>query len=419
MKFDYVKFVITCYCLGTTILITSHCLEEARNAHTVGFAYSGKCLKAGEPEELMKQYRYSTLEGVYYGLVRDFIAKSKESFKYVLEEEEDKFIRIQDILSKRDSEDKIKVKIANKAFDFNRFRALMWRNGISVRRKPKVLYLYLLVPIIMICLMNVCFGRPQNIPIGIFNSEDKPILSKAFVDKLDDRLFRKTYFQTNDSCFESVVSGQNYLSLKFAENFTENLYHRLLEPIIPTEEGLNGITIRLFVDMTNPIIAYFTQIHLIQTFHNVISIFWHLIGRNPSVLALPFEISGNFDGSYDHYLCPGLILGCIQFLNILITTYYAFNFVSERKTAFPERSLVAGVTHLEILIAQSLLVSAFIICQTLVITIMLFFIYEYPLNGNIVDFFLLLLLQGIQGMTFGTTIALMFKNFISSAVSYQ
>ncbi|CAG2113227.1 unnamed protein product, partial [Medioppia subpectinata] len=51
-----------------TIIITTHYIEEAQGAHTVGFVYEGKLLAHSNPTDLQRRYQCTTLEEVYYKL---------------------------------------------------------------------------------------------------------------------------------------------------------------------------------------------------------------------------------------------------------------------------------------------------------------------------------------------------------------
>lgn len=53
---------------GKTIIITTHYIEEARRAHTVGMMRSGIILSEDAPENLMKCYGCSSLEDVFLKL---------------------------------------------------------------------------------------------------------------------------------------------------------------------------------------------------------------------------------------------------------------------------------------------------------------------------------------------------------------
>ena len=55
-------------CLGVSIIITTHYVEEARDAHLVGIMRNGRLLAQEPPGLLMEQHQAQTLEKVFLRL---------------------------------------------------------------------------------------------------------------------------------------------------------------------------------------------------------------------------------------------------------------------------------------------------------------------------------------------------------------
>ena len=51
-----------------SIIITTHYIEEARDAHTVGIMRNGRLLAQESPALLMEKHQQQTLEGVFLRL---------------------------------------------------------------------------------------------------------------------------------------------------------------------------------------------------------------------------------------------------------------------------------------------------------------------------------------------------------------
>ena len=51
-----------------SIIITTHYIEEARDAHTVGIMRNGRLLAQESPALLMERHQQQTLEGVFLTL---------------------------------------------------------------------------------------------------------------------------------------------------------------------------------------------------------------------------------------------------------------------------------------------------------------------------------------------------------------
>ena len=61
-------FATTIYLSGVSIIITTHYIEEAREAHTVGIMRNGRLLAQESPALLMEKHQQQTLEGVFLRL---------------------------------------------------------------------------------------------------------------------------------------------------------------------------------------------------------------------------------------------------------------------------------------------------------------------------------------------------------------
>ena len=53
---------------GKTVIITTHYIEESRQADLIGFMRSGKLLAEGPPDELMQNHGQSSLEKIFVDL---------------------------------------------------------------------------------------------------------------------------------------------------------------------------------------------------------------------------------------------------------------------------------------------------------------------------------------------------------------
>ena len=53
---------------GVSIIITTHYIEEARDAHTVGIMRNGRLLAQESPALLMERHQQQTPEGVFLTL---------------------------------------------------------------------------------------------------------------------------------------------------------------------------------------------------------------------------------------------------------------------------------------------------------------------------------------------------------------
>lgn len=75
--------------------------------------------------------------------------------------------------------------------------------------------------------------------------------------------------------------------------------------------------------------------------------------------------------------------------------------ITDRKEGVWDRSIVAGVTSLEITITHFILQAVLMVIQSSEILIMMFFVFQHTYVGNPVLIFLLSYLSGVCGMAYG------------------
>ena len=80
--------------IGITVIITTHYIEEAKNASTVGFIRSGKLLMQSNPNELLEKYKCETLEDVFLKLCRDREIYKLKELKIIIHKENSSNIQL-------------------------------------------------------------------------------------------------------------------------------------------------------------------------------------------------------------------------------------------------------------------------------------------------------------------------------------
>lgn len=102
--------------------------------------------------------------------------------------------------------------------------------------------------------------------------------------------------------------------------------------------------------------------------------------------------------NYLQYMAPGVI---ISISYIMATGLTALAFIIERRDGLYDRTLAAGVNQVQILISHSIIQLSVMTVQISLVVFFTFVVYNVPTKGPFVWVFLLLLLQGLTGMSFG------------------
>lgn len=101
---------------------------------------------------------------------------------------------------------------------------------------------------------------------------------------------------------------------------------------------------------------------------------------------------------YLEYMAPGVV---VSISYIMATGLTALAFILERRDGLFERSLVAGVDTLQVLVAHALTQIIVMVVQIVFVLVFTFLVFEIPSRGPFIWVVLLLLLQGCTGMAFG------------------
>lgn len=229
-----------------TVIITTHYIEEARQANVVGLMRRGRLLAENSPEELLVEHNLETLEEVFLKLcmsdssLRAAALAGSSSLNTVAIESSttnlvpsaavdskpniisnnnntlstnrnNNNIRSLAVYDKKSGTtngsdrntgqvvDRFKSPVTSgakkekKSLTFNEYwsttMALFWKNCTRLRRNIPVLLFQFALPAIQVILFCICIGAdPFNIPVAIVNEEDPPFLSKLFLEKLDPYL---------------------------------------------------------------------------------------------------------------------------------------------------------------------------------------------------------------------------------------
>lgn len=225
-----------------TVIITTHYIEEARQANVVGLMRRGRLLAENSPEDLLLEHNLETLEEVFLKLCmsdsslraaalaggsclsdvaienlhksesnvskagNNGIAKFSSNYSiYSAESVNPTTVSTVSLVANQKDRFKAltpadntgaKQKRVKKSLSWGEWwsttTALFWKNCTRLRRNIPVLLFQFALPAIQVILFCICIGAdPFNIPVAIVNEENPPLLSKLFLDKLDPYLVQQ------------------------------------------------------------------------------------------------------------------------------------------------------------------------------------------------------------------------------------
>ena len=122
---------------------------------------------------------------------------------------------------------------------------------------------------------------------------------------------------------------------------------------------------------------------------------------NPNLLDTPIvktSIYGENNPQFIDFMAPGIMVTIIFTLSIGLT---ALMFVIEKKEGLLERTAVANVNTFELISAHVTVKLIIMVFQTVVLLVIVTFLFELSMKGSIFLAGFLIILQGFCGMSFG------------------
>ncbi|KAH0566724.1 hypothetical protein KQX54_003464 [Cotesia glomerata] len=450
-----------------TVIITTHYIEEARQAHTIGLMRSGRLLAEESPRALLTMYNCASLEDVFLKLSRkqgqstqpttelnisNNISMAslnwgkKDEPVYVTEESgvvglnfhQSKEVLIHDTtngvgshydlngkpLPGVKSNPKKRSRCRPISCNFTtrgKMRALLQKNFLRMWRNVGVMLFIFALPVMQVILFCLAIGRdPTDLKLAIVNHEMdwenqtcdiqsgcmEGKLSCRYLEFLSNRTVIKEYYEYPEDAIEAVKLGNAWGALYFTENFTESLVARMGLGQTVDNETLDQSEIRVWLDMSNQQIGLMLARNLQYTYRDFAKSLLRECEYNEKLADVPIQFSDPIYGSNDPSFTDFVAPGVIlTIVFFLAVALTSSSLIIERLEGLLDRSWVAGVTPGEILFSH--VVTQFVVMcgQTALVLIFMILVFGVECNGDIGWVIILTILQGLCGMCFGFVIS--------------
>ncbi|KAK7792210.1 hypothetical protein R5R35_000492 [Gryllus longicercus] len=451
-----------------TVIITTHYIEEARQAHTIGLMRSGYLLAEESPHVLLSMYNCQSLEEVFLKLSRkqgggnsnmpEFNISNnislaslhwgrKDDPVYVIEDSgvvglnfhQSKEVLIQDSTNgvgyhemngtgkAGKGESPVDCEECSNCTDFcklttrGKLRALLTKNFLRMWRNVGVMLFIFALPVMQVILFCLAIGRdPTGLRLAIVNHEVMdyrsgcPIeygcsfknLSCRYLQHLKNSTIVKEYYETPESAIEAVRMGDAWGALYFTENFTDALVARMLLGREADDETLDQSEIRVWLDMSNQQIGLMLNRDLQFSYRDFAQNLLTDCGENPKLADVPIQFREPIYGSNDPSFTDFVAPGVIlTIVFFLAVALTSSALIIERMEGLLDRSWVAGVTPFEILFSHVLTQFCVMCGQTALVLIFMILVFGVECKGDVGWVIILTILQGLCGMCFGFLIS--------------
>ncbi|KAL6445681.1 hypothetical protein ACFW04_000879 [Cataglyphis niger] len=452
-----------------TVIITTHYIEEARQAHTIGLMRSGRLLAEEAPSTLLQIYNCATLEEVFLKLSRQQGQNAapmqlnisnnislaplnwgkKDEPVYVTEESgvvglnfhQSKEALIYDstngIANHYDINGRPLPKIksgsvlecddcGNFANCYNitssgKIKALLQKNFLRMWRNVGVMLFIFALPVMQVILFCLAIGRdPEDLKLAIVNKEmffdnltcplttdcSFSYLSCRYLNFLDKDTITKKYYENLDTAMDAVRNGHVWGTLYFTENFTDALVARMALGKDSDDETLDQSEIRVWLDMSNQQIGLMLARDLQYSYRDFAKDLLSSCGQNAKLADIPIQFKDPIYGSNDPSFTDFVAPGVIlTIVFFLAVALTSSALIVERMEGLLDRSWVAGVSPSEILFSH--VVTQFVVMcgQTALVLIFMILVFDVECAGPIGWVIILTILQGLCGMCFGFLIS--------------
>uniref|UniRef100_T1J8M6 Uncharacterized protein n=1 Tax=Strigamia maritima TaxID=126957 RepID=T1J8M6_STRMM len=436
---------------NTTVIITTHYIEEARQANVilmickiysvlmfqVGLMRNGRILAEDSPANLLSSYDARNLEEVFLKLCvadqslqittdKNKIAQDKTELYDGFTPPVDKSqgpVTLRslpkhmstDVLVNEQLEDAI-VRRPQRTrcrtyFSTNKAMAMIIKNFIRMWRNVGTMVFQFIIPSIQIILFCLAIGhRPEGLDVGVVNFDNDSLqYGQAFINTINNNSVIVHPYDDLDTALEAVKVNEIWGVIYVPFNFSQNLLSRFYGCMDVEDEVLEGGKVRAWLDMTNQQIWYALQVELIEALQNFTNGMLEKNGINPSIAELPLSFEAPLYGenqketpSFTEFMAPGIILSISYFMAVGLT---ALAFVLERKDGLLDRTYVAGVDTIEIMVGHFFTQFFVMLVQIGLSLLFMIVAFNVPCRGSAFWVIMLTILQGSCGMFYGLLIS--------------
>ncbi|KAH9511713.1 hypothetical protein DERF_010152 [Dermatophagoides farinae] len=275
-----------------------------------------------------------------------------------------------------------------------------------LKRLSLSLFQLILPTLLAIFCVQLLGQNPHDLRVAVYNPDSPPIVSKHVLNVLDSNTINLIYEDNLDDAIQMVRNGQAWAALEFPANYTNSIFNQALEhcddlsgdddeineiltsvngststtTVLPESEPetkINMVTILMYVDNTNILIAGFVKAKVLQALERA----HHDAKENqvetrmtqPLSVVRP-NIYGNDDTPMTDFILPGVIMLAMQFAITILSIYELNELI--RSQMFRSSLAMARISRCSLLIIWFLIKFAMLIGQTILFMIILISIME-------------------------------------------
>ncbi|XP_014281518.1 ABC transporter G family member 23 isoform X1 [Halyomorpha halys] len=437
----------------TTIIITTHYIDETKQATTIGLMRGGRFLAEDSPDEILRRYNTDSLEDAFLKLsilqnrgkrrrssISSEVIAARAAAMPELESAANEAFDNQSEISgefgdnmsiinvpaviKPDNADPLppddEVDFSWKDIFYlmqsHHMKALIWKNILWIwRNLPMMLFIFG-IPVSQISFFCWSIGHdPVGLKLAVVNHEvpfktscmyntscSYESMSCRYLKHLSDWNHTMVSYSSPEEAMYAVKRNWAWAYIDIPPNFSEMLALRVEYGKDANDTIIDGSQVSIHLDMSNQQIAYLLQRQIMASLNNFAKDMAAACSVPESMLDVPMRMHEPIYGpaipNFTDFAAPGVMLTIVFFIAVSLTSG---TMMIERDEGILERCLVSGITGLEILSAHVVTQFFVMLCQAIVTTVTALYIFNISNEGDLLWITLMMVLSGVCGMTYG------------------
>ncbi|XP_060841038.1 ABC transporter G family member 23-like [Rhopalosiphum padi] len=389
-----------------TIIITTHYIEEAHQAHTIGLMRNGVLISETSPQDLLVKQNANSLEEAFLSL-----SSSQE-----LDE------TIQKSIILKNTNASSNILHSDNGISFIRIGAFIKKNVAICLRDFTFIFFMILFPMLAAIIFNLAIGgNIKNVNIAIQNKEiadcqnivvnqciyediTNVTLSCAVLNGLQTLEYNLIPVKNREEGDILVKKAKSVAFIQFPQNFSIGLQQYVLGSWFSTSEYSENTAAYANIDIGNVLV----KSQIIRNLFNVVEdvIINSTRACSKKFVKHPFRTTylvGNKVETFIHSIATMFVSMIGFYFSSVISTGFM---LTEKMEGFLDRSMTAGITILEVVISITCIQTVIHIIQTISVMFITYFVFLNPIeitNGLFV-FVFIVFLTGWLGLLYGLLI---------------
>lgn len=294
------------------------------------------------------------------------------------------------------------------------------------------------VPVIQIFFFYMAIGgNPIGLKIGIVDDEivdysdcknsslittfvhdytcDMNMISCRFLEKITENVGEKYFYDNYEDAYRDARNGKLIAILHFSSNFSESVQASIEKTAEKDIFTRRNRVISISMDQTNQQLTSFLRQKFFEIYQSysreLMSDCDYPIELETVPLHLLKPIYGDYDADFKQTMAPPMIMVMLFYTAAGISISV---FTTDRKNGVWNRTLLAGVDIVELMLSHISVESMILLVQLIEVIILAQFVFKSGCDGSYFLVSALFGLLGLAGMCFGISVSCFSDNLMQS-----